>query len=144
MKIKLAFLSISFVFVAWNTFCQNTFEKDFKQDIIEKTWSAEDTTQKADYEQMFVLIFQDSITIAYVNWLEGMSANQCSYTKKDKQSCFELTLGKCGEPAETNFVYGNLSQDKKTLNLLFADKQITDFDKINERKGWLHFELLTE
>ena len=144
MQYKVTLLLTAFVLATTISFCQTTFEKEFNRDIVDKTWSAEDTAQKADYETMYVLISKDSLTIAYLNWIEGMSVNQCSYSKKDLKKCFELTIGNCVVTAETKFIYGYMSEDKKTLNLLLADDRITSIEKIKTMNGWLYFTLLKE
>ncbi len=133
-----------FILFTSNSFGQSDFEKDFKQDILEKIWSVEDSTKKADHENMFVIISQDSIDIAYFNWTEVLVANSCSYTKKELKTCFELSLTSCLDNPEIQFIYGYLSEDKQKLHLFFSDQRILDIEKIREKEGWLPFELFTE
>ena len=144
MNYKSVFLTIVLIWSTFMSFSQSDSKEDFNRDIIDKAWSAEDTTQKADYEMMFVSISQDSITLAYINWIEGMSANQCSYSKKDKKTCFELAIGNCVDSVDISFVYGYLSENKRILNILFEENKLKNIENIREDKDWLHFELLTE
>jgi hypothetical protein len=134
---KLILLLSTFFIVSSIGLCQNKFEKDFSTDVIDKTWSVEDASQKTDYESMYVFISKDSLTMVYVNWIEGMSMNQCSFTKKDLKFCFELSMKNCIELPETKFVYGYLTEDKKKLNLLLSENRLISTESIKARKDWI-------
>ncbi|XOV68720.1 MAG: hypothetical protein ACFHU9_05975 [Fluviicola sp.] len=137
-------LFIALTCFSFFSFSQNDANFDFEKDIVDKGWSVEDTTQKAEHEMMILLIEKDSLYLGYINWIEGMASSVCAYNYEALENCVELTATNCSEGSSLRYLYLYLSEDKLTLHLLFEDEKLTDTSAIRKKKGWIRFEQFTE
>lgn len=126
--------------------CQDNIQNDFINNIENTSWSCEDSIQLEDYEMMVVSFAEDSITHGYLNWLDGLYSNRCSYVVLFTDSYFELELGGCREPStDIKYVYGYLTEGKKDeLNILLSEKNFTSFEVLKKQEGWIPFERFDE
>lgn len=156
---KLIFL-ISLIFLGGLSFAQSSplplNEALFESQINNKSWSLEDTTQKADYEMFFALFFNDTISIAYINWIESMAAQFSIYELEVDQNIAIIKPLQWKDPLaeEDNeealtdgaeYIYCYLKSEQ-TISVLFADKKFSPPSLALKEPDWpdLQFDGSTE
>lgn len=145
MRTQLALFFTGF-FILTNSFCQERQQRDFQDKIENSNWYVEDSLQLEDYEMMVVSIDSDSISQVYVNWIEGMSSNRCSYSTAFTKDYFWMELGGCRyESTEIKYVYGFLTFGKDdALNLLFSERKFDSKKDLMEQKDWIRFDRMVD
>ena len=120
----------------------------FRKSIANSAWSLEDKTKKKA-EEIFLMSFkQNVLSIAYVDWIEGMYGSNTKYKLAFKDSIMEIipiswiltkgsTKKKDKKPPFVIYCYLR-SIDK--LVVLFKDKKNELAQKLLEDKEW--FELV--
>jgi hypothetical protein len=127
-------------------YCQDKVQDAFRDNVVNTNWSCEDSVELKDYEMMVICFTEDSITHGYINWLDGMYSNRCSYEVKFSDTHCELEIGGCVEPSsEVKYVYGFLSDgNNDELNILMSENKLVVNDKFKQQKGWIRFERFDE
>jgi hypothetical protein len=117
----------------------------FRKSIANTAWSLEDKTKK-QAEEIFLMSFKQNIlSIAYVDWIEGMYGSDTKYKLAFKDSIMEITpiswkstkgSSKKKEKNPPFVIYCYLRSFDK-LVVLFKDKKIELSPKLLEDKEWV-------
>ncbi|MEO6305893.1 MAG: hypothetical protein ABIP51_22290 [Bacteroidia bacterium] len=117
----------------------------FIKSIANSAWSLEDKTKKKD-EEMFIMSFKDNIlSIAYVDWIEGIYGSNTKYKLLFKDSIMEITptswkttkgSSKKKDKKPPFVIYCYLQSTEKIV-VLFKDERSEHFTKLLGDNEWL-------
>lgn len=143
------FILIFSLFVFRHIYCQRTkINLDvtvFKKSIAKSAWSLEDTTKKTA-EELFVMSFKQNIlSIAYVDWIEGIYDSNTKYKLAFKDSIMEITpiawkttkSSSKKKDKKLPFIIYCYLQSSNKLVVLFKDKKTELSNKLLNDKEWV-------
>lgn len=112
----------------------------FQKEILgNKGWKAVSGKQKLKHEDLYFAVNADSVLIAYLNWMEGISGTCCNYKLEIiKDNIFELRTSKC-DSGTIKFIYGYMPSAGK-LSILFADDRLKISKDMFSDPEWIEME----
>jgi hypothetical protein len=126
--------------------------KIFESKIKNQAWSLEDSNKK-DSSEMFVMNFlNDTISLAYVDWMEGLTGIYGKYSAKFQNNFVELkpkkwfsSIGPIDNYKRPKpfYIYCYLKNDS-TLLVLFAKQKIEMGEKLIVSGDWYELELIKD
>ena len=115
----------------------------FNREILGEVWSSEDTSLAKDYETLIFHIDQDSLSLLYLNWIEALSYNTCSYTKKIEKGLLHLNVQNCTNNSNTQTIYiAKKTEEMIMLSIITGNKSVSP-EQIKP-ENWIAFTKVKE
>ncbi|MCH2232450.1 MAG: hypothetical protein MK105_19090 [Crocinitomicaceae bacterium] len=113
--------------------------EDFIRDSVHNSgWVSNDSTQKKDYENMYIVFEEDTISFLYFNIIEAIGVNFCAYKSSYNDLLFEITLISCDSEIELEFVYCYFTKSREML-VFFSEKRYPMTKESIDQFDWLRF-----